>query len=455
MGLLLSRMRTAIVLGSSTSLLFLGSCSKPTISTPATDDVQTQWVVGWGAPPENANASGANSGSNEQTYRMILLPTIDGTQERVHFSNLYGTAPLTIGAARIAVVTTAPAVDISTDTALTFAGSTSVTLAAGQTATSDPVNVTYSYGQKLAVTLYVKGALRSLTAHASEPTVNYVTAAGAGNTTSDAAGSSFVNSLQEWFLVTGMDVYGPYEGTVVLYGSSSIDGHGSNYSSVNAYPAANTPIPGQDNDRPSDWLARSLIASGRRIGVMNGGQIGDPAGEDATTAAGNSQAGVDRFQRDVVNQSGIKAVVVYLGGIDLRSDCVPATQVEASLSNIVAQGAAAHIRVILATLPPAEYCMRSDPSLLPSAANPWQGDMNPGPENPGSTQRRALNAWIRTTGASLPGVVAVADFDAALAYPAHPDFMMPNFTSSDNFHPNGLGYQTQNGAIPISALLGQ
>jgi lysophospholipase L1-like esterase len=413
------------------------------------------WVASWGAPPENATASAEDPGGSEQSFRFVVLPTIDGTQERVHFSNFYGTSPITIGSARIAVAGAGAAVDASTDKPLTFSGSTSVTIPAGQQIVSDAVNVSYTFGQKLAVSMYVKGTFPPLTQHDSQVSENYASAVGAGDTTTDATGAAFPNSNTEWYLLSGVDVYGAYQGTVVLLGSSSIDGHGSNFGSTNAYPVPNVAVAGQDNDRPSDWLARSLMAGGYRVGVYNAGMLGDPAGEDARTGSAGPAAGVDRVNRDVLQVAGVKAVVVYLGGIDLRSDCLPASNVETSLTNIVSQANAGGIRVILATIPPAEYCLSSDPSLLPSAANPWQGDVNPGPENPGSTQRRMVNTWIKTTGSKLPGVVAVADFDAALGYPAHPDFMMPNYTSSDNFHPTGLGYQAQSGAIDLTTILGQ
>jgi lysophospholipase L1-like esterase len=436
--------------------LLLNSCSSSsnTVTTgpPAPASI---WVASWGAPPENASATAEDPGGSEQSFRFVVLPTIDGTEERVHFSNAYGTAPVTIGSARIAVAGTGAAVDASTDKPLTFSGGTSVTIAAGQQIVSDPVNVSYTFGQKLAVSMYVKGTFAPLTQHDSQVSTNYASAVGSGDTTTDATGAAFANSNTEWYLLSGIDVYGPYQGTVVLLGSSSIDGHGSNYGSANAYPVPNVPVAGQDNDRPSDWLARSLVSGGYRVGVYNAGILADSAEEFPNEASGTATPGVDRVSRDVLQIAGVKAVVIYLGGVDLRGQCVPATNVEAALTNIVAQANAGGIRVILATIPPAEYCVTSDPSLLPSAANPWQGDVNPGPENPGSTQRRLVNTWIKTAGSQLPGVVSVADFDAALAYPGHPDFLMPNFTSADNFHPTGLGYQAQSGAIDLKAILGQ
>ena len=462
----------SVVSGLLLSLLpLLLSCSSgtapltPVVPTPTPTPVPTvapTWVVAWGASPENALAGAENSGGSEQSFRSFFLPTVAGTEERVHFSNLFGTTPLVIGSARLAVATGAAgtaagvtaAIDPTHDVPLTFGGATGVTIPAGQEIVSDPVNVTYTFGQKMAVTFYVPGSFPALTQHESQVTTNYSTPVGAGDTTTDATGAAFSVANTEWFVVTGVDVYGAYGGTVAIFGSSSVDGHASNYGNANSYPTANAPVAGQDNDRPSDWLARQLNAAGYSVGVLNAGAIGDPAAEDARTAPGaGAIAGVDRMKHDVLAQAGIKAVVIYFGGIDLRGDCVPATNVEASLTNMVAQAQAVGVRVILATLPPSEYCQSGTP--LPSAADPYAGDVTPGPENPGSTQRRALNDWIRTTGLTLPGVVAIADFDKVLADPNHPDFMIANLNSGDNFHPNGAGYGVQSSAIPLASLLGQ
>ena len=424
--------------------------------TVSTASAALSWVVGWGASPENGQQGSENPGGSEQSFRNFFYPTVPGTTERVHLSNLFGQLPLTIGAARLALAAasngvTGNAIDPANDVPLTFQGSSSITLAPGQEIVSDPVQITYSMGQKLAVRLYVPGSYPALTQHESQVTTNYATPSGAGNKTADASGVSFTQTNTEWFVLTGVDVYGGYQGTVALFGSSSIDGHNSNFGDSNSYPVANVPVPGQDNDRPSDWLGRQLVSAGYNVGVLNAGTIGDSAGEDARTATGAAIAGVDRMAHDVLQQPGIKTVIIYLGGVDLLSDCVPATNVEASLTNMVNQAYIANVRVVLATVPPAEYCLSAQP--LPSASDPFAGDVNSGTENPGSLQRRTLNDWIRTTGAALPGVVGVADFDAALLDPAHPDFMLPNLNSGDNFHPNGTGYGVQSNAIPLGILL--
>jgi lysophospholipase L1-like esterase len=440
------------------SLLLIGCGAQANMGAPAAgatgSSLPSQWVVGWGVSPQNALSTATDPGGSEQSYRFIVSPSVGGTEERVHFSNYFGSSPITIGAARIAVaINNGPAIDPSQDAPLTFNGNPSVTLQPNQEIDSDPVNITYSFGQQLAVSMYLQGNFPALTEHDSQFINNYLTPAGAGNTTTDAAGNEFSNVTTEWLVLSRVDVYGPYSGTVAMFGSSSMEGHNSDYGNTNSYPVANVPVPGQDYDRPSDWIARSLNASGYNIGVLNAGLLGNPAGEDATTAAGLSVAGVDRIDHDVLQQPGIKAVVIYIGGIDTRQDCLPATSVETSLTTIISKAHAAGVRIILATLPPSEYCLTSSP--IPSASNPYAGDVNSPPENGGSTQRRVLNDWIRTSGSQLPGVVAIADFDKMLADPAHPDFMMPNLNSGDNFHPNGPGYGVQVSAISLSSILGQ
>jgi hypothetical protein len=317
--------------------------------------------------------------------------------ERVRFSNYFGTAPITIGAARLAIATTPPAVDPANDVALSFSGSPSVTIAPGTEAVSDAVSLTYNFGQKMAVTAYVQGTFAPLTQHDSQVITNYSSAVNAGNTTTDTAGTSLSQPNTEWYLLSGMDVYGQYQGTVAIFGSSTIDGHNSNFGDTNAYPVQQVAVPGQDDDRISDWLARTLNASGFHLGVLNAGILGDVAGPTSGSASG--LPGVDRIGRDVLHQPGIKTVIIDLGQVDLRQTyCGEATEVEASLQNMVAQANAAGVRVILGTIAPASYCnLIGSPNYGPNPVNdggPFAGDINPGPENPDNVQRHLVNTWI-------------------------------------------------------------
>jgi lysophospholipase L1-like esterase len=447
-------------------MAWIGGCTSQSNTAPASSTIAAGpqpaspvWAAAWGNSPENALQSVENPGGSEQSFRMLFYPTLAGTEERLHFSNFFGTSPVTIGAARLAISPEGTAVvDSGHDVAVTFGGSSSVTIPAGAIITSDPVRLTYSFGQRLAVSMYVKGTFAPLTQHDSQVSTNYETPVNAGDKTTDTAGTSFSESVTEWYLLSGMDVLGAYQGTVVLFGSSSIDGHNSNYGDTNSYPVGNVAIPSQDNDRPSDWLARQLQAAGYQLGVLNAGVLGDAAGPNTGNAPDNpgTQDGIDRLNRDVLQQTNVKAVVIYLGAVDIRSiDCKAATDVESSLTQIIAMSAAAGLRVIIATLPPSTYCLNTTSPFygpFPTETDPYGGEGNP-PTNGGMVQRNLLNAWIRSSAVNLPGVVGVADFDKALADPAHPDFMIPNLNSGDDFHPDGVGYGVQSSAIPLNLLL--
>ena len=61
----------------------------------------------------------------------------------------------------------------------------------------------------------------------------------------------------------------------------------------------NTSLARQDNDRPSDRLARELQAAGYQLGVLNAGVLGDAAGPNTENAPDNPdiQDGIDRLNR--------------------------------------------------------------------------------------------------------------------------------------------------------------
>src|SRR5262249_29189346 len=61
----------------------------------------------------------------------------------------------------------------------------------------------------------------------------------------------------------------------------------------------------------------------------------------------------------------------------------------------------------------------------------------------GETIRKAVNAWIRTSG----GFDGVVDFDAVMRDPAKPLRLNPAYDSGDNLHPNDAGYDAMADAV--------
>ena len=215
------------------------------------------------------------------------------------------------------------------------------------------------------------------------------------------------------------------------------------------------PVVGQHTERLSDLVAQRLNAAGYQIGVVNEGVPGDTVTVDSSNQTGNVKNANDRIAQDVLGLPNLLGMVAYFGSIDLRSqDCKSASAIEAATQRMVATAATAKVPVVLVTIPPSAFCTNPAQSNFgpsPSPSAPYAGG-SPGTVNGAETQRLTLNDWIRQTGAQLPGVVGIADFDNALADPARPNFMQPLYNSGDNYHPNGEGYRAEAGSVPLAVL---
>ena len=76
---------------------------------------------------------------SNQTFREIVHPSIGGSRYRVVFTNQFGTAPLAIGAAHLAIRTTDAGIVAGSGRPLLFAGRPSATIPVGAVMVSDPV----------------------------------------------------------------------------------------------------------------------------------------------------------------------------------------------------------------------------------------------------------------------------------------------------------------------------
>src|SRR5262249_16595548 len=103
---------------------------------------QGDWVGTWAAGPQLTEPGNLppEPGLATNTLRQVIFTSIGGEQLRLQLSNAYGTSPLEIGTVHVASSTAAGDIDPATDTALTFDGSPSVTIPAGETRFSDPLN---------------------------------------------------------------------------------------------------------------------------------------------------------------------------------------------------------------------------------------------------------------------------------------------------------------------------
>jgi lysophospholipase L1-like esterase len=413
----ISRRATAIASSVAAAIAAAVLTAGTASATPAPPLVGT-----WAASPVAGATSGScpagSGGLANQTVRNIVYPSVSGSAVRVRFSNVFGTSPLTIGSASVAVAGSGANVVPGTVTQLTFGGKTSFTVPPGAEVLSDPASITVTRQQDLAVSVYVPQFSGPATFHPLAVATNYLSATGdfTGATTS----ANYPTSISCWMFVDGVDVVPSAQvaGSVIAFGDSITDGANS---TTNA------------NDRWPNYLARRFDAlHGRTMSVVDEGISGNRVLSDAGTAGVSAEA---RFNRDVLAQPGAKDVIVLEGINDIgQSDLgttplVTADDLINAYKQLIAQAHAAGLKIFGATLTPFEGAFYWSPA--------------------GEATREAVNHWILTSGA-FDGVI---DFASATADPANPEMYNPAYDSGDHLHPNDAGYQAMANAINLAMLL--
>jgi lysophospholipase L1-like esterase len=356
-----------------------------------------------------------------QTLRQIVRASVGGRRVRVLLSNAFGTAPLEIGAAHVALREKDSAIAQQSGRRVTFSERTSFTIPAGAVIVSDPVDLAVAPLAELAVDIFVPGELGTggspLTMHNGAFQTSYISSAGnhAGVTPLPVE-----RTTSAWFVIARVEVIADSPAAVVVaVGDSITDGTRSSADTNNRWP---------------DHLARRLVAARRgAVAVLNAGIAGN-----RLLSEGAAQAGVNvlaRFDRDVLLQPGVTHVVVMEGINDIgnaRQNPSPtAEDLIAAHRQLIARARARGLRIYGATLTPFE------------GAAYWT------PE--GEAKRQALNQWIRTS----KQYDAVIDFDAVVRDPQQPTKFLPEYDSGDHLHPGDAGYKAMGEAVDLALFTGR
>ena len=400
------------------SVLFL-AWSAPCLDAAAKPQI---WIVSWAASqqiPEPHNALPADD-LRDATVRQIFHLSVGGAALRVHVSNAFGSEALHFSSVHIArpLAPASPAIDPSTDKALTFSESQDLTIPAGAEYISDPIEYSVRALSDLAVTFYLEAPPATETGHPGSRATSYFVH---GNLVS-AAELPDAKHVDHWYQVSAIDVLSANgAASIVALGDSITDGHGATTNG---------------NDRWPDVLAARLQTwrRTRHIGVSNQGIGGNHLLTD-----GLGPNALARFDRDVLAQAGVHWLIVFEGVNDLgglartgevsqAEHTARAQRVVAAYEQIIARAHAHGIRVIGATITPyvgSEY-------------------YHPGPLS--EADRQGINEWIRAPG----HFDAVIDFDAVVRDPRQPDRLRSAYDCGDHLHPSPAGYKAMGESIPLT-----
>jgi lysophospholipase L1-like esterase len=377
----------------------------------------SHWSTTWGASetvpaPDSAVFS-------DQTLRLIVHASSAGNQVRIKLSNLFGTRPLSIGGASVALRESGAILVAGSNRTLTFGGRNSIDIPIGAYVLSDAAPLSVLPQQDLAVSLFIGGDSGPATRHALALQTSFVSTR--GNFVGRDDGRQFPTEIHDWPFLTAVEVSTTDSvRSIVAFGDSITDGY---LSSADA------------NHRWPDYLVSRLAAAHRRVAVVNegigGNRIWHNAIPDRSFFGPN---GLSRFDRDAVNIAGATHIVVLLGINDIGQanptshpeEQVSAEDIIVGLQQFALRAHAGGIRIIAGTLTPYEGAAYFDIR--------------------GEKMREQVNAWIRSAG-EFDGLI---DFDAALRDPTAPTKMRVIYDSGDHLHPSDAGYKAMAEAVDLA-----
>lgn len=373
---------------------------------------EAHWVGTWSTAPVSQSNSKSRF-SEDTTLREIVHVSLGGSSVRIVLSNAFGADTLKIGGANIALISNASTISGASAPAL-FHGQPAVDIPAGAEVVSDPIALALPALSDLAVTIFVPGqTISTITQHGFADQTNYELA---GN---QLASTDFANAdtLRSWPFLKAVEVTAPADaGAIVCFGDSITDG------------ALSTP---DKNARWPDVLARRLQANKTttHLGILNEGIGGNRLLHDVT-----GPNALERFDRDVLDQSGVKYLIILEGINDIGHaydpekpyDVITADQLEMALTQLIERAHAHGIKVIGAT-------------LTPYVGAKYESDQ-------GEKVREAENDFILHSG-KFDGVI---DFAKATADATDPTRFAAAANSPDNLHPRDAGYLLMGNSIDLN-----
>ncbi len=382
-------------------------------------DSTTKWVGTWTTAPQlvEPNNNPPSPGLTNNTLRQIVRISIGGDTLRVKFSNDFSTSAVTMKSVSIAASKGGSAIDALTSKALTFKGSASVTMDAKTSVVSDPVAFQASSRMDIAITIVFGQTSASVTGHPGSRTTSYILAG------DKAASTDFAGSVktEHWYAINTIDVLAPRSaGAVAILGNSITDGRGSTTDQQNRWP---------------DILSAALLgnAKTRQVGVLNLG-IG---GNWVLDGGGLGPSGVSRYQRDILDQSGVKWVVVFEGVNDIGSGGVNSAAAAktrsdnliAAYKDMISKAKAKGFKVYGAT-------------IMAFNGNSYYNQYS-------ESCRATVNRWIRTGGF----YDAVIDFDKLTRSASDTTKLGIATFQNDGLHPDAAGYKKMGESIDLELFV--
>ena len=372
----------------------------------STYSLAQNWVGTWATAPQTVVKSFMpyNNCMTNRSVRQVVKVSIGGDVIRLKLSNIYSMQPVEIRSIYIAHAKDSSDIDAKTAQYFKFGNSYKTVIPAGKQIVSDALKFNLRNLERVAITINYTSAPEIPTVHMGSRTTSYIMK-GVTN-----AHSNFEKAFREnhWYNISGIDVYTMSNNmsAIAIIGNSITDGKCSTDNAQNRWP-----------DVMSEMLQLKHKITNQ--GVLNLG-IGN---NRVTVPGGFGALAKERFDRDILMQSGVKKVVIFEGVNDIgaarsgTSETV-ARQIIESIQGMMKKAKARKMKVYLGTITPfkgAGYYTHFHEAA-----------------------RLYVNDWIRSQAKNVDGIL---DFAKLLQDPNDDRRMKREYASNDWLHPNPTGYK--------------
>ena len=372
----------------------------------STYSLAQNWVGTWATAPQTVVKSFMpyNNCMTNRSVRQVVKVSIGGDVIRLKLSNIYSMQPVEIRSIYIAHAKDSFAIDAKTAQYFKFGNSYKTVIPAGKQIVSNALKFKLRNLERVAITINYTSAPEIPTVHMGSRTTSYIMK-GVTN-----AHTNFAKAFREnhWYNISSIDVYTMSNNmsAIAIIGNSITDGKCSTDNAQNRWP-----------DVMSEMLQLKHKITNQ--GVLNLG-IGN---NRVTVPGGFGALAKERFDRDILMQSGVKKVVIFEGVNDIGaarsgSSETVARQIIESIQGMVKKAKARKMKVYLGTITPfkgAGYYTHFHEAA-----------------------RLYVNDWIRSQAKNVDGIL---DFAKLLQDPNDDRRMKREYASNDWLHPNPTGYK--------------
>ena len=367
---------------------------------------QPHWVGTWACAPQTVDKSFMpyNNQMTNRSVRQVVKVSIGGNVIRLQLSNELSSEPVEITSVYIAKAGNGPEIYKTSAKYLQFGKKHQVVIPAGKAVFSDALKFKLQPLERVSITINYLKAPKEPTVHMGSRTTSYILR-GVTNSYTD-----FTTAFKEdhWFNISAIDVLDATASSIAILGNSITDGKGS---TTNA------------QDRWPDFLSAALnngagfnLFKVGKTGILNLG-----IGNNRILSVGLGTPGKERFDRDILAQRGLRAVIIFEAINDIGTSTNPdetARKLVEAYQVMIKKARQRGLKVYMGTITPFRGCRGYFTEEREKA-------------------RKIVNSWIRTTH-EIDGFI---DFDALMRDPSTPEQLRREWQIGDWLHPNPAGYK--------------